>query len=273
MALGQILGAAISAGASLLGGSKAQKSASDQQLMNYLAQKEFAQSGIQWKVADAKKAGLHPLFALSGSGASFSPSGIHVSDGGLSEAGQAVGQAVTRSMDVMQKKQALAELRRLEAAASKDEAQAALFRSERNRIEADVQVFPLANANEWQMLDNQVARLPPVGAGAIAGQVDQVKHIPAEQTSHQKGASHVVAGQHSGFQETGVGNGITMLMPTQNGQLMEEMPVQMLGPWIAANIQRYGLNGFLGRYFAGREKAVDQHPEAALRQLIREVTK
>lgn len=41
---------------------------------NYDAQKEFAQNGLQWKAADARAAGLHPLAALGGSGAAFSPS-------------------------------------------------------------------------------------------------------------------------------------------------------------------------------------------------------
>lgn len=36
-------------------------------------QKEFAQSGIQWKVKDAEKAGVHPLFALGAQTHSFSP--------------------------------------------------------------------------------------------------------------------------------------------------------------------------------------------------------
>lgn len=37
-------------------------------------QREFAQHGIQWRVDDAKAAGIHPIAALGGSGASFSPS-------------------------------------------------------------------------------------------------------------------------------------------------------------------------------------------------------
>lgn len=31
---------------------------------NIKLQKQFAQTGIQWKVADAKKAGIHPVYAL-----------------------------------------------------------------------------------------------------------------------------------------------------------------------------------------------------------------
>lgn len=37
-------------------------------------QKEFAQSGIQWRAEDARKAGISPLFALGGGGATYSPS-------------------------------------------------------------------------------------------------------------------------------------------------------------------------------------------------------
>lgn len=35
-------------------------------------QREFAQSGIQWRVEDARKAGLHPLAALGAGGAAYS---------------------------------------------------------------------------------------------------------------------------------------------------------------------------------------------------------
>jgi len=39
----------------------------------YERQKEFAQNSLQWRVADAKAAGLHPLFGLSGGSSSYSP--------------------------------------------------------------------------------------------------------------------------------------------------------------------------------------------------------
>ena len=41
---------------------------------NYEMQKEFAQHGIQWKAADAKEAGLHPLAALGAQTSAASPS-------------------------------------------------------------------------------------------------------------------------------------------------------------------------------------------------------
>lgn len=39
-------------------------------------QREFAQYGIRWRVEDAKAAGLHPMYALTGGGAAFSPNPI-----------------------------------------------------------------------------------------------------------------------------------------------------------------------------------------------------
>lgn len=68
-------------------------------------QREFAQMGLQWKVADAKAAGLHPLAAIGGAGASYTPSAISLEGGSMGKAladmGQDVGRAInaTRSAD------------------------------------------------------------------------------------------------------------------------------------------------------------------------------
>lgn len=68
---------------------------------NYEAQKEFAQNGIRWKVADAKAAGLHPLAALGAQTSSYSPSAV-VGDSPdysfLRDAGQGIGRAVEAKM-------------------------------------------------------------------------------------------------------------------------------------------------------------------------------
>lgn len=71
---------------------------------NYGMQKEFAQSGIRWRMEDAKAAGIHPLFALSGGGAAASPTAYvpHTSDPStqnsgeyLSRMGQDIGRAIS----------------------------------------------------------------------------------------------------------------------------------------------------------------------------------
>lgn len=92
--LGAILPGIIGAAASIFGAKKAEKSAQRQSQQEYERQKEFAQSGVQWKVQDAKKAGIAPLAALGGSTLSYSPQSIGVSDSGISAAGQDISRAV-----------------------------------------------------------------------------------------------------------------------------------------------------------------------------------
>lgn len=58
-------------------------------------QKLFAKNSVQWKVADAKKAGIHPLYALGANTTSYAPIAINDS---LGPALQAAGQDVSRAM-------------------------------------------------------------------------------------------------------------------------------------------------------------------------------
>lgn len=60
----------------------------------YDQQKEFAQSGIQWKVADAEKAGIHPLYALGAQTHSFTPWSVGADYSGIAQAGQNLGRAI-----------------------------------------------------------------------------------------------------------------------------------------------------------------------------------
>lgn len=103
---GAILGGAgIQAGAGLIGsainGIMAGQAMNFQREMwdkNYNAQKEFAQNSMQWRVNDARAAGLHPLAALGQMGSSYTPTSVY--DNGpdvgsaVANAGGAIGQAM-----------------------------------------------------------------------------------------------------------------------------------------------------------------------------------
>lgn len=101
-----MLGDLISAGTKLIGGIMGRNDAKDaQQRADYAAaqnialQKEFAQHGIQWRVDDAKRAGIHPIYALGSAGASFSPVSQNFSadsslPNALAGAGQDIGRAI-----------------------------------------------------------------------------------------------------------------------------------------------------------------------------------
>jgi len=96
-----MLPALISAGADILGGIMGSNSAEKAANKQAALQKEFAQNGIQWKVEDAKAAGLHPLAALGAQTLSYSPIpvGSDPLAAGISSAGQDISRAVdaTRS--------------------------------------------------------------------------------------------------------------------------------------------------------------------------------
>lgn len=98
--------AIISGGSSLLGGILGNDANEDANNANLYQQERFAKNAIQWKTADAKKAGLHPLAALGAQTSSFSPSfiggGSQLSQG-ISNAGQDLGRAVAATQTKEQK--------------------------------------------------------------------------------------------------------------------------------------------------------------------------
>jgi hypothetical protein len=75
----EAIGSLVGAGLNYLGGQK-----------NLALQKAAMKKGIQWKVADAKKAGIHPLYALGAP--AFNPSPVNFGD--MASAGQDIGRAL-----------------------------------------------------------------------------------------------------------------------------------------------------------------------------------
>lgn len=88
-------------------GSVAQHFAGEQAAnKQYKQQKEFAQSGIQWRVKDAEAAGIHPLYALGAQTTSYAP--VSVGGGNFAEAGQNIGRAIDATRSNPAKADALA---------------------------------------------------------------------------------------------------------------------------------------------------------------------
>ena len=95
--IGSAIGGIASGIGSIIGSNNSAASAEAINQANYEHQKEFAQNGIRWKVADAKAAGLHPLAALGAQTSSYTPSAV-VGDSPdfsfLRDIGQDVGRAI-----------------------------------------------------------------------------------------------------------------------------------------------------------------------------------
>ena len=105
MGWGSAIGSAIGAAGSLLGGSIAAGNSEKVAQMNIDAQREFAQNGIRWKVDDAKKAGIHPLYALGASTQGFSPVSGYGGDYGISDAAANLGQGFARAQQAKMTKE------------------------------------------------------------------------------------------------------------------------------------------------------------------------
>lgn len=92
--LGNLIGAGISA---FMGNRAAKRSERHAQSMfnqNAALQREFAQHGIQWRVSDARSAGIHPLAALGASTHSAAPVALGADHSGIANAGQDISRAM-----------------------------------------------------------------------------------------------------------------------------------------------------------------------------------
>lgn len=92
-----IIGAAIPAVGSLLGGLFGSRSSESAGNKNAELQKQFAQKGVRWRVADAKAAGIHPLAALGASLPAAAPTYVGSSGEWMHDAGQDISRALLAS--------------------------------------------------------------------------------------------------------------------------------------------------------------------------------
>lgn len=116
-------------------------------------QRDAAQKGIQWRVKDAKAAGVHPLYALGNPGISIAP--VHNDSAAyMSAMGQDISRAVTAGLSARERRQ---------------EAATAAMRSS-VEFDQETQRRELEN----QLLRSQIAKLdasqvPPPPPEAVAG--------------------------------------------------------------------------------------------------------
>lgn len=151
-------------------------------------QREFAQNGIQWRVQDAKNAGIHPLYALGGSGASYSPSAVSVggdSPSGLGRDLQDMGQGIGRAVAATASKEDRAGV----AFTAASRAQAL----ERGQLENDHLKLQIL-ASQAALQRAQVGPPMPTGPAMQAGPGHIIK--PAEITASASGQAGLEAGPH-----------------------------------------------------------------------------
>lgn len=252
-------GPLIGAAASLFGGKKSKESAADQAVANYLQQKEFAQHGIRWRVEDAKAAGLHPLYALQGSGATFSPNPIVTTEQGTFESmGQNLSRAAQAALSsrerTAQDDLIAQQIRESKSREALNVVQAQAVESKR-RLDEAAQFTDFPGPGPFAHIEGQgtTHKADTPSNTVIPGQFQGKPH---EILSPRGPGSNTLAGPpEARYREAQVGPaGVTLLLPHQGGQFQEDMTMVDIPSWIAANVDAYGWNGFLGRWMFGREK-------------------
>ncbi|UOF82338.1 minor capsid protein [Microviridae sp.] len=188
MSIGDILGGIGSIAGAIMGNNQANA--------NIALQKQFAQNGIQWKVADANKAGIHPLYALGAQTHSFSPVTTGVGQD-LSAAGQQFGRAIDAYGDAAQRADGF------------QKANQALI-LERGKLENDKLKMEIASA---QATLNQAGNPPPAPGSPNAylipgqGSTARIQTNPMQRVASAPGATQQEAGAvpEVGWQKTKTG--------------------------------------------------------------------
>ena len=181
MGFGSVVGGAIGAVGNVVGGiignSMSASSAANLNAQNYDAQKEYAQNGIRWRVADAKAAGLHPLAALGASGASYTPSGVlgGTDTSFLGDAASQLGQGIERAVSAKQQRaerlrtQAIMD-QKLALDMQTSRAQTDLLDAQTAQIRQDMALQLARSASRAIASQQQVPEMPDMKGGLIAGQ-------------------------------------------------------------------------------------------------------
>jgi len=137
---GAIIGGVATLGAGAMGARSARKQSE--------MQKQFAKKGVSWRVADAKRAGIHPLYALGANLPQYSPVHDPMADS-LATAGQNIGAAIASRKTPYQKQAENLALAQAQASLDRTYAETALLQSERLKtINGQFQWLPEENIPE-----------------------------------------------------------------------------------------------------------------------------
>ncbi len=197
-----IIAAGIAAGGALAGGALSQSSADKAAAQDAAAQREFAQHGVRWRVADAKAAGLHPLYSLGANVPTFSPvarAGQSAFGRGVSEASAHIASGVRARGRTAQNAQLTAlQLRQAEAQTKIAELDYVMMSAEWSQLQRGH-----GNINSMQdRIENEI----------IAAE-DQITVIPKEITSRRSSDKSLTPGSEPGWRLVDVGGGLSFYAP------------------------------------------------------------
>lgn len=200
-------------------------------------QAKYAKAGIRWKVADAKAAGLHPLFALGGNTATYSPVASQVSDGARG-IGSALGSAFEeyrerRRKDKSGESDMETRVRRDQAEIIAQEAEQAKEATKRSYVDTAMQAHEF-NRMKQEAINNKDR--------TSKGASDEIEHIPDQVVSHRGGTPWLSAGRKPFWTQYQVEDGLDVYLPWSNEGPAESMEIGLAGQAaiIAYNVAKQG---------------------------------
>lgn len=230
-----LAGAGISAGANLLGGvlgSSANKKAIKEQRRMFNAQMD---QSIQRRVADAKKAGVHPLFAL-GASVGASPTSTIAGSAmgeGLAAAGDAVGQGISNYGLSKQQKAAFdLQVRTVEAQVNADNAQAAYYDALAAKTRQDLNATGKDSFFKTYPAPGAVPGMADSGFGAV----EYV--MPIHQT-HQPGKPGTEAGRAPAMRELQTDDGLVYRIYSESAQADELNQALLIWQSLGHSVTRF----------------------------------
>lgn len=223
------VGTIIGAGLGLLGGALSNISNKDRADESYDRQKEALQNSVRWRVADAKAAGIHPLYALGQAPMNIAPMAFEDKLGpALADAGQGLSSTISRMETPHQKAMAFMDYEVAASVRDKNDAEALYFRT-------------MANKN---MQAGQTGIAPGLGIQPEDGQMPNppgqgmINLKPAEQLSMKKGHEESSAGINPAYQLRYMDQGLPMYLPIAEGDSPEETISEMSFPTWAGLLMR-----------------------------------
>lgn len=221
MVFGSIISAVGNVAGSLIGSSSNKSAAKS----NANLQREFAQNGITWKVEDAKRAGIHPLYAVGAPTVSANPSYVgdtHLSQG-VANLGQDIGRAIHATRNSRQRADALSDLQLERGQLEND-----LLRSQIAKInQAPNPAMPTAIMDAT--IDGQGDSTPTSGASAL------VQPQPSRPIASQPAKPYQEAGAVSDYSFTRSGPLSYAVVPSKDGKERMEDSIFADLSWAARN--------------------------------------
>lgn len=202
------------------------------------AQRQFAQHGIQWRVEDAKRAGIHPLYALGAQTHSFSPMTIGSNVGAaMSRAGQDVGRSIERGFDREGRRSVMKSNQLMDAQ---------IHRTEAERMLIEQQTIDIMNRRGENQGGGFLTDHGPTGSHlAVPGQQDSglFQVVPPKRGTSVPGMPEIQSGPDQAYRKHYFAGGLPMYLPYSDegpAETMESIPFWQWPGLVALNSNVFG---------------------------------